>query len=77
MPMVDVMPALSSATLSALWARAAAAEIGIAIKTSDKPLLKTLLYEARKSLGGFANIMVCDVVGEELWLVKKETQVEP
>lgn len=71
------MPALSHASCLALWARASATEIGIAIRSADKPLLKTLLYEARKTSGGFDNIMVCDVVGEELWMVKKETRLEP
>lgn len=70
------MPALTTPTCLALWARASAAEIGIAIRSADKPLLKTLLYEARKTIGGYDNIMICDVVGEELWLVKKETRLD-
>ena len=72
------MPSLPDEIGLALWTRACAAEIGIAIKTRSKPFLKSELYRIRKESGlsEFDSIIICDPKGEEIFMVKKTTEVE-
>lgn len=62
----------------ALWARAAQAEIGIAIPTEDIRRLTIMLYKARQESRDLAlqGIRVCQPAGgKEVWLVKETVEV--
>lgn len=71
------MPALDPQISLGLWHRALESEFGIAIASKDKHLLKVLLYDARKTSGDprLDSVIICDLKGEEIWMVKKETNM--
>lgn len=71
------MPSLTDEIGIALWRRASQAEIGIAIATKDKPLLRSELYRIRKELanGQFDDIVIFNPKGPELFLCRKTVEL--
>ena len=72
------MPSLDPEIGLVLWTRASEAEIGIAVKTPNKPLLKSELYRLRQEAQDPAldAIIICDPKGDEIFLVKKATELD-
>lgn len=75
------MAAPTPAQVLPIWYRALAAELAIAVATSDKDWLLALLYEARKQAEDpeLERIMICKPAPpfeNELWLVKKEVELD-
>lgn len=60
----------------ALWHRAKAAEIGIAITTDNPRELTRHLYNARQGHDDLQDIRICHPAGgKEVWLVKATVEV--
>lgn len=60
------------------WYQAAEAEIGVSIKTDDRQKLTAVLYEARSEAQDpvLAEIMMMQIGPDELFLIKKSTELE-
>jgi DNA-binding phage protein len=62
--------------LEDLWAAALKSEVGIAISTDDRSLLRHHLYKARSEANNPESeeiVMVLPQKEDEIWLVKKST----
>ncbi len=72
------MPSLLPEIALALWHRACESEIGIAIRSKAKPFLKSELYRIRKESGNpeLEKIIIIDPKGDELFMVKKTTELD-
>lgn len=69
--------ALPEATLSALWNRASAAEIGIGIKTNEPKQLRNMLYILRTKVKDpeWEKLIIFMPANGEVWLVKKTAEL--
>lgn len=70
---------LTPTTALAIWSRAAAAEIGVGIKTNDKRSLQNMLYTVRQNSGDASldNLVIVlpKEPEDEVWIVKRQVEM--